>query len=58
MKEYKSGVVRKNTIELHKRNVNNHIIPYFKNIDIKEVKPILYQKFINYLCDQKKFLER
>ncbi|PLC16902.1 site-specific integrase [Bacillus paralicheniformis] len=52
LKEYKSGVVRKNTFELHKRNVNNHIIPHFKNIDIKEVKPILYQKFINSLCNK------
>lgn len=53
LKEYKLGSVRKNTFELHKRNINNHIIPYFKDIDIKDIKPILYQKFINHLCEQK-----
>ncbi|PRS24247.1 tyrosine-type recombinase/integrase [Bacillus safensis] len=58
LKDYKEGTVRKNTFELHKRNIHNHIIPYFKDIDIKEIKPMLYQKFINYLCDQKKYSKR
>ncbi|WP_312093714.1 tyrosine-type recombinase/integrase [Niallia sp.] len=47
--EYKKGSVRKNTYELHERNVKNHIIPYFKNILLKDVKPMMYQKFINNL---------
>lgn len=52
LNEYKDGVVRKNTYELHRRNVENHIIPYFKNIDIKDIKPIMYQRFITHLCNQ------
>jgi integrase len=52
LQEYKSGVVRKNTYELHRQNIEKHIIPYFKNVDIKDIKPIMYQKFINYLCNQ------
>ena len=51
--EYKQGTVAKNTFEIHKRNVENHIIPYFKNILLKNVKPIMYQKFINELTEKK-----
>ncbi|KMY49534.1 site-specific integrase [Peribacillus loiseleuriae] len=47
--EYKKGTVAKNTFEIHERNVKNHIIPYFKNILLKDVKPLMYQKFINHL---------
>jgi integrase len=50
--EHKKGSVRKNTFELHERNIKNHIIPYFKNILLKDIKPLMYQKFINYLHNQ------
>lgn len=50
--EYKKDVVRKNTFEIHRRNIENHIIPYFKNIKLKDVKPIMYQKFLNHLYNQ------
>lgn len=49
--EYKKGVA-KNTFELNERNVKNHILPCFKNILIKDLKPLLYQKFINHLAEQ------
>jgi integrase len=49
--EYKKGTVAKNTYELHNRNIKNHIIPYFKNILLKDLKPIMYQKFINHLTN-------
>lgn len=49
--DYKKGTVRKNTIVLHKNNINNHIKPYFKNIMLQEVKPMMYQKFLNSLSD-------
>lgn len=32
LNEYKRGTVAKNTFQLHKRNIEKHIIPYFKNI--------------------------
>ncbi|KHD85660.1 integrase [Heyndrickxia ginsengihumi] len=52
LNEYKSGSVRKNTFELHKRNIEHHIIPYFKDILLKDLRPIMYQKFLNYLTKQ------
>lgn len=52
LNEYKKGTIRKNTFELHSRNVTNHIVPYFKNIYLKDLRPIMYQKFINHLKDQ------
>jgi len=52
LEEYKKGTVRKNTYELHKNNVNNHIVPYFKKIMLRDLKPIMYQEFLNYLIDR------
>lgn len=49
LNEYKKDTVRKNTFELHKRNIVNHIIPFFKNIKLRDIKPIMYQKFLNQL---------
>ncbi|AIC98282.1 integrase [Bacillus subtilis subsp. subtilis str. OH 131.1] len=52
LNEYKKDTVRKNTYELHERNIKNHILPYFKNIKVTDVKPIMYQKFLNSLTDK------
>ena len=52
LEEYKKETIRKNTYILHERNINKHILPYFKNILLKQVKPIMYQKFINHLTDK------
>ena len=52
LQEYKKGTVRKNTYQLHERNIKNHILPYFKNVKVTDVKPIMYQKFLNHLTDQ------
>lgn len=49
LKEYKTGTVRKNTIELHTNNINKHIVPYFKKLPLQEFKPVMYQAFLNYL---------
>jgi integrase len=48
--EYKSGMVRKNTLAIQKRNVDGRIIPYFKELKLKSLTPILYQKFLNELA--------
>ncbi|MFJ5750092.1 tyrosine-type recombinase/integrase [Peribacillus frigoritolerans] len=45
--EYKKGSVRKNTFVLHEVNIRNHILPYFKDILLSDVKPVMYQKFLN-----------
>ncbi|UOQ85655.1 site-specific integrase [Gracilibacillus salinarum] len=52
LEEYKNGVVRKNTFDLHKRNIEKQIIPYFKSIDMKSLKPTMYQQFLNSLHDK------
>lgn len=52
LKEYKEGKVAKNTYRLHQRNVQNHIVPYFKNIQLDNISHKLYQQFINYLIEK------
>lgn len=50
--EYKKGTVRKNTYILHERNVEKHLLPHFKNLSLQDIKPFMYQKFLNQLADQ------
>jgi integrase len=50
--EYKKPLVRKNTFILHERNIDKHIVPYFKDLILSELKPLMYQKFLNHLKDQ------
>lgn len=45
--EYKTGTVKKGTIGVHRYNIDQHIKPHFKNIRLREVKPIMYQAFLN-----------
>ncbi|MGE6593050.1 tyrosine-type recombinase/integrase [Bacillus mycoides] len=52
LKLFKQDNVRKNTFILHERNIEKHLIPYFQNMNLKELKPMMYQKFINSLTDQ------
>lgn len=52
LNEYKKDSIRKNTYELHQQNIKNHILPYFKNILLEDIKPIMYQKFLNQLADK------
>ena len=52
LEEYKQDVVRKNTIEQHKYSFEKHILPYFKNILLHDIKPIMYQKFLSHLDKQ------
>lgn len=46
---YKKEVVRKNTIKLHENNLNTHIKPYFKRLMLKDLKPDMYQVFLDSL---------
>ncbi|WP_050613281.1 tyrosine-type recombinase/integrase [Bacillus testis] len=52
LEEYKKGTIRKNTYEIHSRNIHNHIIPYFKNLQLNSLKPIMYQQFLNSLTEK------
>ncbi|RHW33857.1 tyrosine-type recombinase/integrase [Oceanobacillus profundus] len=54
IEEYKVENVRKNTLWTLMGSIDNHINPYFKNIELKEVTPSLYQSFLNYLYKDKK----
>lgn len=49
--EYKKPILRKNTFEIHRRNIDKHILPHFKEIQLSKVKPIMYQKFLNKLAE-------
>ena len=52
LNEYKKGTIAKNTFELHEQNIKNHIKPYFKEMLLQDLKPVIYQKLINHLADQ------
>jgi hypothetical protein len=39
--EYKKGEIRKNTYKLYERNIEKYILPYFKNIRLIDIKPIM-----------------
>ncbi|MGJ9381502.1 tyrosine-type recombinase/integrase [Salipaludibacillus sp. CF4.18] len=41
--------VRKNTYDLHKNNINNHIIPYYKKLKLVELTPKKHQNFLDSL---------
>ena len=51
LKEYKEGKIAKNTYRIHERNIKNHIVPYFQNIQLDDLSYKLYQKFINHLIE-------
>ncbi len=50
--DHKKDTVRKNTYAIHERNVRNHILPYFQNVLLKDIKPMMYQKFLNTFTEQ------
>ena len=52
LNEYKKDAIRESTFENKEQNIRLHIIPYFKNVQLKDVKPIMYQKFLNHLANQ------
>lgn len=47
VENYKKDVVRKNTLGTYQNSIKNHIAPYFKKIMRSEVKPDMYQKFLD-----------
>lgn len=51
---YRRGKIRKNTLEIDLNNINTHILPYFKNIMLREITPTLYQEFLNKTAKQGK----
>ncbi|MDC3414308.1 tyrosine-type recombinase/integrase [Terrihalobacillus insolitus] len=49
LREYKEGKIRKNSFLSLKNSIDNHIKTYFKNIELQNLTPALYQEFINHL---------
>jgi integrase len=52
LNEYQKDIIRDSTYDQKEQNIRLHILPFFKDIKMSELKPIMYQKFINQLADQ------
>ncbi len=52
LNKYKKPNIRKNTYLIHERSIEKHILPYFKNINLIDIKPIMYQTFLESLAQQ------
>jgi integrase len=52
LNEHKKDKIRRSTYENKEQNIRLHILPYFKQIKLIDVKPMMYQKFLNHLADQ------
>lgn len=46
IEEYKSGTVRKTTLDIHRYSIT-HIKGHFKELLLKDLKPDMYQRFLN-----------
>lgn len=51
LEHYVKDKLRINTYKTYKVSIENHAIPYFGNISIKDIKPFMYQKFIDSLTE-------
>lgn len=49
---YKKGVVRKNTFKIYENSIKSHIAPYFKDLMLNDLKPDMYQKFLDQLTEK------
>ncbi|KIL44997.1 tyrosine-type recombinase/integrase [Jeotgalibacillus soli] len=47
----KRGHVRKNTFQTYENSINNHILPYFKEISLQKITSDQYQAFLNKLVE-------
>lgn len=52
VEHYVKDKLRINTYKTYKGSIENHAIPYFGGIDLKEIKPVMYQKFIDSLIEK------
>lgn len=47
IEEYRKNKVRKNTLNIDLNNINNHILPYYNKIMLRDINPTNYQQFLN-----------
>jgi integrase len=52
LNEHKKDSIRRSTYENKEQNIRLHILPYFKHVQLIDVKPMMYQKFLNHLAKQ------
>ncbi len=56
--EFRRNKVRKNTLEIDVNNINNHIVPHFQMIILRDVKPMNYQTFLNKTAKEGEYSKR
>ncbi|WP_313891163.1 tyrosine-type recombinase/integrase [Psychrobacillus sp.] len=47
LNQYVKDKLKPNTFKSYRISLKNHAIPYFGNMELKDVKPMMYQKFID-----------
>lgn len=50
--QYVKDKLRPNTYKTYRTALENHAIPHFGNMNLKEIKPMMYQKFIDSLMEK------
>jgi integrase len=53
LNDHKKTKIRQSTFEKLERNIKGHILPYFKNVKLSDIKPMMYQKFLDHLPEEK-----
>ena len=57
LKAYKEGKVRPSSYAILETNLNTHVLPYFSDMKLRDVKPLHIQLFIRSLSDYSKSLQ-
>lgn len=52
LNDHKKDSISRSTYENKEQQIRLHIIPYFKDVNLKDIKPMMYQQFINEMADQ------
>lgn len=52
LEQYVKDKLRPNTYKTYKTVIENHAIPYFGSILLKDIRPMMYQKFIDGLLEK------
>lgn len=57
LKAYKEGKIRPSSYAILETNLNTHVLPYFSDMKLKDVKPLHIQLFIRSLSEYSKSLQ-
>lgn len=57
LKAYKEGKIRPSSYAILEANLNAHVIPYFSDMKLKDIKPLHIQLFIGSLSEYSKSLQ-